>query len=351
MSVTYHERPGVYSDFDASSVTAASAGSKVIALAGRSDAAASLYRVTSCAAGLSELGADTELGRMLELAYLNGAGTVLAVPVESDALSAYQAAFDLIFAEKEAAYIVCASGLSVVHTELSTRVTEASEQRCECIGLCGLAASATTIEMTLAAASLNSERMVLVAPGFTVAGTEDALAGWAGAAALAGVLSAQTDPALPLNGAQLRGLTGTSADFDDTTLDTLIRGGITVCEAVGGAVSVIRGITTRTKTNSVADTTYRELNTMLIIDEVLPAIRAALRRKFARAKNNAATRGAIRSQVIVELEDRVAREIIDSYEDVTVTAAADDASTALVEFGFTVTHGLNRICLTAHISV
>lgn len=351
MSVTYHERPGVYSSYDASSVTGSSAGSKTIALAGCSAAAAGLYTVTGCAAGLSLLGADTELGQMLNLAYRNGAGTVLAAPVASDTLSAYQAAFDLIFAEKKAAYIVCASTLGVVRSELLTRVTAASEQRNECVGLCGLAAGATAVELTLAATSLNSERMVIVAPGFTVAGSTGTAGGWAGAAALAGVLSAQTDPALPLSGAQLRGLTGTDADYDDTTLDTLVRGGVTACEAENGAVTVLRGITTRTRTNGAADATYRELNTMLVIDEVIPAIRAALRARFARAKNNAATRGAIRSQTIAELEERVAREIIDGYEDVTVTVSPDDAATALVEFGFTVTHGLNRIWLTAHISV
>ena len=34
MSITYHERPGVYSDYDASSVTATGSTERVIALAG-----------------------------------------------------------------------------------------------------------------------------------------------------------------------------------------------------------------------------------------------------------------------------------------------------------------------------
>jgi hypothetical protein len=53
----------------------------------------------------------------------------------------------------------------------------------------------------------------------------------------------------------------------------------------------------------------------------------------------------------VELESRVSKEIIDSYEDVTVTALEDDASVCLVEFSFTVAHGLNQIWLSAHITV
>ena len=351
MSVTYHERPGVYSDYDASSVTATGGGVKTIAIAGKSSAAAGLYTFTSYAAAAEKVGAETELGILLRLAFANGAGTVLASPVASDTLDAYKAAFDRIFAEKKAAYVVCASSLETVRAELSARVSAASGQRGECIGFVGLASGSTAAQLTSAAASLNSERMVLVGPGFTVPGQDSAMGGWAGAAALCGVLAAQTDPALPLHGAVLTGLTGADAEFDDTALDGLIRGGVTVCETLAGETSVIRGVTTRTKTGGAADSTYRELSTMLIIDEVIPAIRTALRARFARAKNNALTRSAIRSQVIVELESRVAREIIDSYDAVTVTPSEQDASMAVVEFGFAVTHGLSRILLTAHISV
>ena len=51
------------------------------------------------------------------------------------------------------------------------------------------------------------------------------------------------------------------------------------------------------------------------------------------------------------LEDRIEREIIEGYDNLTVTALESDPTTCLVEFEFTVVHGLNRIFLTAHISV
>ena len=52
-----------------------------------------------------------------------------------------------------------------------------------------------------------------------------------------------------------------------------------------------------------------------------------------------------------ENEDRIEREIIEGYDNLTVTALESDPTTCLVEFEFTVVHGLNRIFLTAHISV
>ena len=150
---------------------------------------------------------------------------------------------------------------------------------------------------------------------------------------------------------EIRGLGGLGTAYTDNDIDLLVRGGVTPLESTAGTVSPVRGITTRTTTGGAADTTWRELTTILIVDDVIPAVRQALRSKFARAKNTAQSRSAIRSQVIVELEKKVAEEIIDSYGEVTVTASEDDPTVCLVEFSFAVAHGLNQIYLTVHIKV
>ena len=53
----------------------------------------------------------------------------------------------------------------------------------------------------------------------------------------------------------------------------------------------------------------------------------------------------------LELEKKVAAEIIDSYGEVTVNALEEDPTVCLVEFGFAVAHGLNQIYLTVHMTV
>lgn len=113
----------------------------------------------------------------------------------------------------------------------------------------------------------------------------------------------------------------------------------------------VRAVTTRTTTGGASDTTWRELTTILIVDDVIPTIRSSLRSRFARSKNTAQSRGAIRSQVILELEDKLASERIDSYGEVKVSAIESDPTACLVEFSFAVAHGLTRIYLTAHITV
>ena len=55
--------------------------------------------------------------------------------------------------------------------------------------------------------------------------------------------------------------------------------------------------------------------------------------------------------MILELEDKLANERIDSYGEVKVSAVESDPTVCLVEFSFAVAHGLTRIYLTAHITV
>jgi phage tail sheath gpL-like len=205
-------------------------------------------------------------------------------------------------------------------------------------------------ELSARASELNCERVVLVAPG-CLGSDGEPLGGELCAAAVAGLIAGESDPAMPLAGATLEGLTGLDYRYTDSQLDTLVRGGVTALESLAGEISVVRGVTTRTSTGGVSDNTWRDLTTILVVDEVVPGIRKALRAKFSRAKNTAQTRGAILSQVVVELESRVSKEIIDSYEDVTVTALEDDPGVCQVEFSFTVAHGLNQIWLSAHITI
>lgn len=351
MSVTYHERPGVYTDYDASSASTTTGGRSVVAVAAVcSDVSAEVTLLTNYASGAAKFGTQSSMGQMLKLLYDNGAGVVLAYPITEASTTAYEAAFEALLAEKRAAFMVCDSTDSAVHAAMKTAVMAASELRNECIGLVGIE-DPTAEELLTAAEALNCERMVLCGPDMRLTADGALVGGGMLAAAVAGVLAGEADPALPLNGATLRGIDAVSCAFDDTALDVLIQGGVTVCETVGGVTEVIRGITTRSKTGGVPDATWRELTTILIVDEVIPGLRNALRSRFTRCKNNSTTRAAIRAQVVMELESRIRREIIDSYDNLSVTAAEDDPTVCLVEFDFVVTHGLSRIYLTAHITV
>lgn len=160
-----------------------------------------------------------------------------------------------------------------------------------------------------------------------------------------------SDPALPLGGAELQGISALEKRLDESEVDALIRGGVTPVERVGGSCWVIRGVTTRTKTGQASDQTWRDLTTILVVDDVIPGVREALRARFPRAKNTAQTRGAVQSLVVEVLERKLAAEIITGYDAVEVTALADEPGICLVTFGFTVTHGMDQIWLNAEVTV
>ena len=345
--ITTHERPGVYSRYDLSGVVHSGGGKAValIAKAANGDGTkASLWYTYAQAAE----GPGGEMAALARLLFLGGAAAVYGVPVAQD--SQYETAMATVEGLENVKVVVCDATDTATQKKLKQSVEAASAARKERIAVAGGAADATASQLIAQAAELNSERVVLAGPG-AVDESGETLSGARCAAAVAGAIAGLSDPALPLGGVELPGLAGVSAQYSESEIDALVRGGVTVLESVGGAVSVVRGVTTRTKTGSAPDASWRELTTVLIVDDVIPGIRDALRAKFSRTKNTPQSRGAIRSQVIVELENRLNQEIITGYEDVSVTAVADQPEVCLVEFSFTVAHGLNQIWLSAHITV
>ncbi len=343
-SMTTHERPGVYSAYDASAVVNGGGAGAVVGIAAVSEAedAGTLFRLSRYEEAAGAFGAEDALTKLVRLLFQNGASEVRAVPVESS--SGYTAAFALLEQEEDIAVMTCDSTDATVHQALRQSVETASQERRERIAVVEGPSSENATQLAARAGVLNAERMVLVGPAASDgAGTL--------AAAVAGAIAGETDPAVPLGGAELRGLSGLTARYGESEIDVLIRGGVTPVEEVGGVISVVRGVTTRTKTGQAADATWRELTTIRIVDDVIPTIRDALRSRFRRAKNTEQSRGAIRSQVVLELENKLSREIITGYGDVTAQADGENPTVCVVEFSFTVAHGLNQIWISAHITV
>ena len=352
MNSIIHERPGVYSSYDAAASLRGGRAARIVGAAAKSKTGTPNVPVTitSYEMGLSVFGEDDAaspgMSTLLKLLFLGGVSMVSAVAVDKED---YAGAFAALQGVESVQVVVCDSGELAVHQALRASLENASAVRRERIAVVGMS-GAGTAELTARAKALNSERMVLVGPDGLDSNGEP-LPGVFAAAAVAAAVAITRDPAIPLNGSTLYGLGGVSEQYSDNDIDLLVRGGVTPLEAVGGVVSPVRGITTRTTTGGADDTTWRELTTILIVDDVIPSIRQSLRSRFSQAKNTVQTRGAIRSQVIVELESKLRAEIIDGYSDVTVSVCEDDPTVCLVEFSFSVAHGLNQIYLTAHITI
>ena len=352
MSISVHQRPGVYSSYDASAVVSGQGTGRLVGLAAvNTQAQAGAVQIVTSydqAVSLFGSGGPEDMAELIRLALKNGASGVAAVPAADE--SGYEAAFAQLAGMENIALVICGSTDLAVQKKLRDSVTEASDMRRERLCVVAGAKDETVDQLIARAKELNCERVVLTAPG-GVDSEGKTISGLALAAAAAGAIAGESDPAVPLGGAELLGLNGLSLRLEDKEIDRLILGGVTPLEDLGGAISVVRGVTTRTSTGGTEDAAWRDLSVIRVVDDVIPGLRSALRTRFRRAKNTAQSRGAIRAQVVLELENKLAREIITGYENVSVTADSEDPARCLVEFSFTVAHGLNQIWLTAHITV
>ena len=201
MSVTTHERPGVYSEYDASSVVQGRQGRKMVGMAAiHATAPAGVPQtVTSYESALIAFGSTggQDMTELIRLALKNGAAGVVAVPVADE--EGYEAAFAALAAMDDIGVVICDSVDREVQQSLRDSAAAASAARRERIAVAAGGAGETVTELLERAKALNSERVVLVAPG----GTDEegkAVSGLSLAAAVAGAIAGTTDPALPLGG-------------------------------------------------------------------------------------------------------------------------------------------------------
>ena len=205
MSVTNHERPGVYSRYDASTVVKGRGGGGgcvgLAALCG-TGTAGTLYTFNRYEEAVTAFGGEETLTELVRLLFLNGAAQVKAVPVAEEA--GYKAAFSVLEAAEDIAVVVCDSGELTVQQALRDSVKAASEARRERIAVVGGKAGENATALVQRAEGLNSERVVLTAPVGEGGGA-------AVAAAVAGAIAGESDPAIPLGGAELKGVDGLEA--------------------------------------------------------------------------------------------------------------------------------------------
>ena len=159
--MTNHERPGVYSSYEASSLTAAlSGGGTVCVVADGGSYTGTPRRWTSYSRAVADVGV-CPLSELARPALKNGAGAVYGIPCGKD----YAAAFEAAAALTDVSVVVCDSTELSVQQALRDMVQTCSEARKERIAVVAGAADESVDALIARAAALNHERVVLVAPG------------------------------------------------------------------------------------------------------------------------------------------------------------------------------------------
>ena len=181
-----------------------------------------------------------------------------------------------------------------------------------------------------------------------------AYAGIYGAAGLASLIMTETsDPALPMNGVEFTGFSGTNMTLLKADKDTLEKGGITAI--VGNSTPAVwRLVTTRTKdSNTAEDIIWHEGSTLFIADNVLETMISTLQATYKRTKNTTRILDSIKTTVIDILEEKEGLEIIENFDKNTVSVVQDpeDIYGALVDYEFDVVTPLYTITITQHMKL
>ena len=268
----------------------------------------------------------------------------IAVPLTVDGSQAgeelYEGALRKLCEIKRGGVILCDSTKPEVLHKLKEQVELASQNERERLAV-GCVAKEQAAQT---AKSLNCERMVLCCQKAGMKEESLTVCAAAVAAMLAVGEAMDSYHSRPLEGIeQLEPLS-------EQEIETLLGDGVTVLEMADGQAECIRWVTTRTRTGNEEDRTFSSVNVVMMIDEIIRAVRERLS-EMLKGKRVGFSQDSVVSQAAVVLDEKKQQGLITSFEPPVAYVQKEDPSVCVVELEFDLAAVFSRIYLTAHISI
>ena len=194
------------------------------------------------------------------------------------------------------------------------------------------------------AKSLNCERMVLCCQKAGMKEESLTVCAAAVAAMLAVGEAMDSYHSRPLEGIEQLEL------LSEQEIETLLGDGVTVLEMADGQAECIRCVTTRTRTGNEEDRTFSSVNVVMMIDEIIRAVRERLS-EMLKGKRVGFSQDSVVAQAAVVLDEKKQQGLITSFEPPVAYVQKEDPSVCVVELEFDLAAVFSRIYLTAHISI
>lgn len=281
---------------------------------------------------------ELTLVRALELAYKNGAKTVYAVRVATNALADYEQGLALL--ENEIVNIIVLAGQDVsvngMASALQGHLNTTAQIKRERIGLIG--SNGNDDVTAISGHTLNSDRLIFVAPGVRVA--DNVLPGGYLAAAIAGLISSLPVQASPTNKPVT--IDGLSTAFSSSKLEKLVQSRVLAVEKREG-YRVVKGITTAT------NSAWHQITTRRIVDYALYGTRSACDPYIGKL-NNERVRSAMKATLDGFLTRMVENEALQSYDlEVSATRDQEIQGQAIVSMTIRPTFSIDFILVTMNL--
>jgi len=247
----------------------------------------------------------------------------------------------LALLEKDIINLVFLAGQDAANAEmvanLAGHINTTTQIKRERIGLIG--SNGTTDVNAIAGHTLNSDRLVFVAPGIKVT-NKVVLTGAYLAAGVAGLLSSLQVQASPTN--KVVNVPSLSVDFSSSQLEKLVLNRVLAVEKREG-FRVVKGITTAT------NSAWHQITTRRIVDFAIYGVRSGANPYIGKL-NNERVRAAMKATLDAFLTRMVDDEALISYElDVSATRAQQIAGEAIVTMTIRPTFSIDFIKVTMYL--
>ena len=207
--------------------------------------------------------------------------------------------------------------------------------------------TASQTKLTAYAKTIDCDRIFI--PGATLLQSDAEADPQVIAAGLAAAIMTETDdPALPLNGVTLKGFNGMQRTMLESEMNALANAGVTPIYMEGSTPAIFRLVTSK-----IDDKVWQEGTTRFIADYVLESNETLLRANYKRTKNVTRILNAIRDDIKINMEKMEGREIIENWDESTLTVSKDPADMygALVDYEFDVVTPLYTITIRQHMKL
>ena len=261
--------------------------------------------------------------------------------------AAYTAALEALGEAGEVALIAIEDSAADTLTAAAVFAEARSQAQRETLVFAGCAGNVTTAAQL--AKGVDHPRVVLCHGAAVPSGESQGAAFW-GAVALAAAVAVLEDPGISLTGAELPGLTKvTGATY--AQVEGLLAAGVTPLYPSGAGVEAVRVLTTSTTQDGSPNRSFSPINSVLIIDYVMKALRRSLAALLKGARSSRQTLSAVASQITVLLGEFADRGIITGYQAPRVYCLADAPEVCVAEVAFTAAYLINQIHIRAQIQL
>lgn len=308
-----------------------------------------IFAITGTADAISVFGADSIMHSVVRALIAGGCDNIRGIVVPATGETALADALEVTMSDNTIKCIVADNNdtatVSAVKDHLV--VAESNDKfRYACFAP-SAENTASQTKLTAYANTIDCDRIFI--PGATLLQNDAEADPQVIAAGLAAAIMTETDdPALPLNGVTLKGFNGMQRTMLEAEMNALANAGVTPIYMEGSTPAIFRLVTSK-----IDDKVWQEGTVRFVADYVLESNETLLRANYKRTKNVTRVLNAIRDDIKINMEKMQGLEIIENWDEATLTVARDpkDLYGALVDYEFDVVTPLYTITIRQHMKL